>query len=226
MNRLATLSVALLLLPLIAGCNSSAAASAAPSASAVTALAPGQHTTVAFQPQTTYTVPAGWVSAADTTDYFGVSLLSDSNNGMYVFHNVVALSQDATCPRSAEPGVGTKAADMVAWVRSLKGLNVSQPVPVTVSGLQGTQIDVSIKTAWTQVCSFGGTNTLRTVPLFHSATIDWWLAGDEKLRLTFIDLPGSGGLAVTDLDSFLGDGFGDLLTNGMPIVQSLKFATQ
>lgn len=223
MNRLATLAVALLLLPLVAGCSGGAKATAAPSATAAPALTAGSHQSATFQPGVTYTVPANWANTTDAAAYFALNPVGDENNGVYLFHNIQALSQDTTCPRAPEPGVGTTAAEMVAWIRSLKGLNVSQPVPVTINGVAGTQIDVSIKSAWTQSCSFA--NGLRTVPLFYSSTIDWWLAGDEKLRLTFMDLPNQG-TVTADLDSFDGTGFGDLLTNGTPIVQSFKFAAQ
>jgi hypothetical protein len=222
-NRLATAAVALLLLPVVAGCSGGSAASAAPSGSQITELPAGSHKTASFTPSTTYTVPAGWANTADDAAHYALNPVTNTDNGLYLFHNVQALSQDTTCPRTPEPGVGTTASEMVTWIRSLKGLNVSQPVMVTVSGLQGTQIDVSIKTAWTQSCSFA--NGLRTVPLFHNAGLDWWLAGEEKLRLTFVDVPNQG-TVVADLDSFAGEGFGDLLTQGAPIVQSLQFATQ
>ncbi|MFN8630529.1 MAG: hypothetical protein U0838_09495 [Chloroflexota bacterium] len=226
MNRLATAAVALLLIPLLAGCAAPPpAATPAPTAapSAPTAIQPGTHTTTSFKPATTYTVPAGWTSVADSAGYFGITLASDPDNGFYLFHNVQALSQDPSCPKAPEPGVGTSSAALVTWIRSLKGLNVSQPMMVKLGGLPATQIDVSIHADWTPSCSFA--NGLRTVALFYSDAINWWLAGDEKLRLTIVDIP-NGGTVVADLDSFSGKGFGDLLSSGTPIVQSLQFATQ
>jgi hypothetical protein len=221
-NRLATAVVALATLLLVGGCSSSGS-SAAPSASGVTALDAGSHKTTTFQPLTTYTVPTGWAITAEIAGYFALNPVGDRDNGFYLFRGVQALSQDPTCPAKAEPGVGTTASDLLAWMRSLKGLNVSQPVMVSVGGHAGTQVDLSIHSDWKTGCSFA--NGLPTVSLFHSDSANWWLAGDEKARMTFIDLPGSG-LIVTDLDSFSGTGFGDLLTKGAPIVQSLQFASQ
>ena len=228
MNRgLATAAVALLLTPLLAGCSAVPGAKASPSASSLAALSAGAHTTTVFQPVTTYTVPAGWLNPTDDTDYFNLFLATDVNevDGLHLFHNPQPLSQDASCPKLAEPGVGTTSTDLVLWIRSLKGLNVSPPVMVTVSGIPGTQIDVSIHSSWTQTCSFA--NGLPTVPLFYrpAAASGWWVAGDEKMRLVLLDVPNQG-TVVVDLDSFDGTGFGDLLTNGSPIVKSLQFAAK
>jgi hypothetical protein len=223
-NRgLATVAVALLL-PLVAGCSLLPGAKASPAASTLSEIPAGTHTTTAFQPATTYTVAAGWLRGADAAGYFNLLSASDQNNGIHVFHNPQALAQDATCPIAAQAAVGVSANELVAWIRSLKGLNVSLPTMVTVSGLPAARIDVSIHTDWTQSCSFA--NGLRTVPLFYwMNNSGWWLAGDEKARLYLVDVPGEG-TVVVDLDSFTGDGFGDLLTSGQPVVQSFQFAAK
>lgn len=223
MNRgLATAAVALVLLPLVAGCSAlQGSASASPTGPAP--VPAGTHTTTSFQPTTTYTVGAGWVNPADSPDYFNLAVATDENNGIHLFHNPQALSQDASCPAAPAPGVGTTAADLVTWIRSLDGLNTSPPIMVTVGGLPATQMDLSIHTTWTKTCSFA--NGLPTVPLFYRASValGWWVAGDEKLRLYLVDVPGQG-TVVVDLDSFAGEGFGDLLTNAAPVVKSLSFA--
>ncbi len=224
-RRLATMTVAFLLVPAVAGCSfvSSGSAGASPTGSALPTLSPGVHTTVSFQPTTTYTVPAGWANQTDVADYFNLVPATDPNNGVHVFHNPQPLAQDASCPATPQPGVSATAQGLVAWIRSLKGLNVSAPAMVTVAGLPATQIDVSILTSWTQTCPFA--NGLPTVPLFYrpSVGLGWWLAGDEKLRLYLVDVPNQG-TVIVDLDSFDGTGFGSLLTNGQPIVKSLTFA--
>ncbi len=225
MNRgLATAAVALVLLPLVAGC-SLLPGGASPSPSGPPLVPAGTHTTSVFKPAATYTVGDGWVIAADAADYFGLLLAADTNNGIHLFHNPQALSEDSSCPAAAQPGVGTSAAALVAWIRSVEGLNVSQPIMVTLAGLPATQLDVSIHTNWTQTCSFS--NGVPTAPLFFRASVasGWWVGGDEKLRLYLVDVPGQGTVAV-DVDSFAGDGFGDLLTRSSPVVKSLSFASK
>ena len=225
MNRgLATAAVALLILPLVAACSALPGSKASPTASTPAEIPAGTHTTAAFQPATTYTVPAGWVNAIDDVGYFNLLPGNDQNHGLHVFHNPRALAQDATCPAAPLEGMGFTANALVAWIRSLKGLNVSQPAMITISGLPATQLDISIHADWTPSCSFA--NGLRTVPLFFwNGNSGWWLAGDEKARLFLVDVPNQG-TVVVDLDSFTGDGFGDLLSNGQPIVKSLQFATK
>ncbi len=224
MSRGLAAAAALALLPLVAGC-SMLPGGASPSPSGPPAVPAGTHATGSFQPTASYTVGDGWVNPVDAPDYFNLALALDVNNGIHLFHNPQALSQDPACPAAPQAGVGTTATQLVSWIRSLPGLNVSQPVMVTVSGLPATRMDVSIRSGWTTTCSFA--NGLPTVPLFlrPSAALGWWVAGDEKLRLYLLDVPGQG-TVVVDLDSFAGDGFGDLLTSASPVVKSLSFAAK
>jgi len=226
MNRcLARAAIALLLVPLVVGCSALAPGGSSPTPTSLPVLSPGTHTTQAFQPATAYTVPDGWVNRADIADYFSITPAIDENNGVHLFHNAQALSQDASCPTAAQPGVGASAAALAAWIGSLKGLNVSPPAMVTVSGLPATRIDISILASWTRSCPFA--NGLPVVPLLYrpGTSLGWWLAGSEKLRLFLVDVPGQG-TVIVDLDSFDGAGFGDLLTVGTGIVKSLQFAAQ
>ena len=50
------------------------------------------------------------------------------------------------------------------------------------------------------------------------------VAGNERLRLSLLDVPG-GGTVVVDIDAFDGTLMDDLLAAATPIVQSLSFAT-
>jgi hypothetical protein len=100
---------------------------------------------------------------------------------------------------------------------------VSDPVPVTVGGLSGQQVDVAILDGWTASCPFA--DGLPTVPLFVSGTgpgFRWVVAGAERLRLNVLDYPGSG-TVVVDLDDFEGSSIDQLLTDAGPIVESLRF---
>lgn len=223
---LATAAVAVLLVPLIAGCSllPGSKATAAPGTTpAPSALPAGTHTTAAFQPATTYTVGTGWAVATDTASYFNLVPVTDPNNSVHLFHNPQALSQAPDCPTAAQPGVGTTSLDLVTWIRSLKGLSVSQPALATLDGLPATSIDVSIAAGWTQSCPFA--NGIPTVPLFYGkdAGLRWVVAVPERLRLYFVDVPGQG-TVVVDLDSFDGTGFEALIASASPIVKSLKFA--
>jgi hypothetical protein len=196
--------------------------SAAPASAAPSPLAPGTYTSVAFKPAVTFTVPAGWENPDDQAAYMLVRPLGDDLNGIHFFAAPSALSQAADCPASAEPNVGTSSIELIAWIRSLKGLTVSSPAMATIGGYPATSIDISIAPGWAASCAFA--NGTPTVPLlFKAPGLRWVVAGGERLRLYFVDRTGSG-LVIVDLDSFDGTGFEGLLAAAAPVVKSLKFA--
>lgn len=216
--------VALAMGLIVAACGATGSNGASPSASQLAPLAAGTHSSSGFVPTITFTVPDGWLNPVDDTGYFELVPVVDQNSGIHVFHNWQALSQDATCPYAPEPGVGTTSASLVKWIRSLKGLSVTQPAMVTVGGLPALTIDVTIAASWKQSCPFA--NGLPAVPLLidDTRTLHWVLAGPETLRLYVLDVPGQGTLIV-DLDSFDGVGYPTLLQTGSPIVKSLAIKT-
>lgn len=215
----------LLIAVLVAACGVLPGTGATPSPSGPAPLAAGTHTSVAFRPAMTYTVPAGWTNSADDSTYFELMPVLDQNNGIHVFRDWQALSQASDCPFTRQPNVGTSAIELVTWIRSLKGLSVSQPVMVTVGGIPATSIDVRIAQGWTTSCPFA--NGLPAVPLLidPATTLHWVIADKEALRLYLLDVPGQG-TVIVDLDSFDGDGFQTLLANAAPVVRSLAFATK
>ncbi|MCJ7711163.1 MAG: hypothetical protein MUQ32_10090 [Chloroflexi bacterium] len=213
-------SLALILV--VAGCGASSASPAA-SGPAASPLPAGTYTSSAFQPPVSYTLPDGWTLASDTAGYLQLHPVETDLMGLHLFRDVVAASQDPSCPTTPEPGVGRTSSELVTWMRGLPGLSVGAPVMVTVGGLRGTAVDIAIAPGWTQSCSFA--NGLPTVPLLtNGADLRWVVAGSERLRLYVLDLPG-GGTVIADLDAFDGDLYGPLIDAGVPIVKSLQFAT-
>lgn len=209
---------------LAAACSTGSPASPASSVAAGRPLPAGTYTSKAFTPALTFTVPDGWENATDSATYLQLRPLGDENIGIHVFRDPVAMSQDATCPLSAEPGVGLTSFDLVKWIRERPGLIVSQPGMATVGGLNGTVIDIGIVDGWKASCPFA--NGLPTVPLFFQPPdgYRWVVAGDERLRLYVLDVPG-GGLVIVDIDAFDGTRMDALLKAAAPIVSTFSFAT-
>ena len=210
---------------LLAGCaGAPAAATPTPAPSLPPALAPGTYTSAAFLPAVTYTVPSGWRITQDSPDYFALQPVTSEIIGIHFFRDPLAASQDLACPTTAEPGVGTLSLELATWIRGLPGIVASSPRMVTVGGLRGVELDVAINTGWTASCPFA--NGVPTVPLFVGATGDlrWVVAGNERLRLSLLDVPG-GGTVVVDVDAFDGTLMDGLVAAATPIVQSLSFAT-
>lgn len=209
---------------LAAACSSGSPSLPAPSVAAGNPLQAGAYTSKSFTPALTFTVPEGWEKFADTAAYLQLRPLGDENVGIHIFRDPVAMSQDATCPLAAEPGVGRTSFDLVKWIRERPGLIVSQPGIATVGGLNGTVIDIGIVDGWKASCPFA--NGLPTVPLFFQPPdgYRWVVAGDERLRLYVLDVPG-GGLVIVDIDAFDGTRMDALVKAAAPIVSSFSFAT-
>lgn len=206
----------------ISACGGSGA-TPAPSGPAGSPLPAGTHTSTAFQPAVTFTVPDGWELATDSATYLQLRPLGSEVAGIHLFRDAVAASQDSSCPTTPQPGVGATSSDLVAWMRTLKGLVVSSPAMVTVGGLRGVSVDIAIAEGWTASCPFA--NGLPTVPLLVGKANDlrWVIAGNERLRLYILDLP-IGGTVMVDVDAFDGTLIGSLLGSAAPIVKSLQFA--
>jgi hypothetical protein len=221
-------SLALLLA--VTACGGSVAppggSSPAPAAggSAASPLAAGTHTSAAFQPPVTFTVPDGWELAADAAAYLQLRPAGSEVNGIHLFRDPVAASQDPACPATPEPGVGSTSTELVAWLRERPGLTVGPPALATVGGLRGVAIDVAIKDGWTASCPFA--NGSPTVPLLSSKTAGyhWVIVGNERLRFYVLDLPG-GGTMIVDEDAFDGTLYDDFIRAAAPIVRSMQFAT-
>lgn len=208
---------------LVAGCGGATGTPTPAPTPAPSALPPGTYTSRAFQPAVTYTVPAGWRIAEDSADYFALQPLASDLTGIHFFRDPLAASQDAACPTSAEPGVGKLSLEMATWIRGLPGIIASSPRIVTVGGLRGVELDLALNSGWTASCPFA--NGIPTVPLFVGAgSLRWVIAGNERLRIDLLDVPG-GGTVVVDVDAFDGKLMDGLLAAAVPIVQSLSFAT-
>ena len=208
---------------LVAGCGGPTGTPTAAPTPAPSALPAGTYTSSAFQPAVTYTVPAGWRIASDSADYFALQPLASDLTGIHFFRDPLAASQDAACPTSAEPGVGKLSLEMATWIRGLPGIIASSPRIVTVGGLRGVELDLALNSGWTASCPFA--NGIPTVPLFVGAGgLRWVIAGNERLRIDLLDVPG-GGTVVVDVDAFDGTLMDGLLAAAVPIVQSLSFAT-
>jgi hypothetical protein len=188
-----------------------------------TPLPAGEHTTTAFQPAVTFTVPAGWVLADDTAGYLQLRPADQDVLGIHVFRGATAASQDASCPIEPAAGVGTSSVALVTWMRGLDGLLASSPALVQIGGLRGSSIDLGIANGWTASCSFA--NGVPTVPLLveQGTGLRWVLAGGERLRLYLLDLPGGETLLV-DIDDFEGSQLSAFMGQAVPVVTSMKFA--
>jgi hypothetical protein len=218
------LSVSLLAACTGSGLPGSGGASPTPAAeTARPALPAGQYSSTTFRPPVSFTLPDGWQITGDTIDYFALGPVASAATGIHVFRSPRAASQAADCPLTAEPGVGTTAKDLVDWIRARPGFVAGDPVAVTMGGLAGLQVDLAIVEGWTPSCPFAG--GLPTVALFVATdpSFRWVVAGNERLRLRILDVPGDGTIVV-DIDAFDGSLMDGFLPGAATIVESMRFA--
>ncbi len=225
-SRILALAAVTLLVAACGGGSLPPAANATPAQSAASTtppLAAGSHATAAFTPALTFTVPDGWSLVEDSSLYAQLAPIGSDGVGIHVFRDAAAASQDATCPTSTEPGVGSTSSELVAWLRSLPGLIVSTPALVTVGGLSGSSVDIGIAQGWSQSCPFA--NGIPTVALItFGSTGRWVMSGDERLRMYILDVPG-GGTVIVDIDDFYGDAIDTFIPTAAPIIRTFVFAT-
>lgn len=111
------------------------------------ALDAGTYTTSVFDPAITYEVPDGWFNSEDLPGNFGLHRDVDDQSGVQG-GSYIGIYQDAraaaqSCAETPEPGVGTSAEEMMAWITSLPGVTASEPEAVNIGGLDGLSTDLA-----------------------------------------------------------------------------------
>ena len=144
-------------------------------------------------------------------------------DGIYFLHDPTIASQD--CEEASEPGVGRSVGDLVGWLESAPGLTVTEPTPVSVGGLVGTQLDITIDPAWTRTCFFS--EGLPAVPLLFNGAApiggySWAIVPDQSLRWFILD--SEDGVLIVNLEDDPGGlPHDELIQTGGQIVESLAF---
>ena len=113
-------------------------------------LRAGTYSTKRFQPQLTYTVPAGgWTNYEDKPGSFtlvppGVTLdqAHNATNIILVWRGVLAATMN--CSGSPNRKVATSPRGLAAWFVHQSALDTSRPQPVTLGRLHGYALSVSL----------------------------------------------------------------------------------
>jgi hypothetical protein len=173
-------------------------------------------------PSFAFTVPAGWVNGEDSPDDI-YTLFPDTPANAQEFARSGDLAQDifiaptdtpaglGICPEAAaaEPS-GPRAAQIAEVLVATEALSVTAPVPVTIGGLSGLQMDIRIDPDWTGTCT--------AVPQ-DPPTRDY---KDVRARYIVLDLADGGNLIV-DVRSVYSTDFEPFLAEAMSIVESMEF---
>jgi hypothetical protein len=146
------------------------------------------------------------------------------SDGIYFFAEPAIASSD--CEEAEEPDVGRSVDGLVGWLESAPGLMVSEPLAVTVGGLDGVQLDLQLDPAWKETCAFS--EPLPTVPLIiRRAEIGGYAVGmlpDVSMRWYVLDR-GDGGVMIVDIDDGpSGMSHDELLRSAGAVVDSFSFS--
>jgi hypothetical protein len=171
-----------------------------------------------------YVVPEGWTNQVDGPDGFALARQGSPEAAIFLNSTAIADSQAPGCPGTIEPGIGHTAAALGAWLTTLAGVDATTPAPVTVGGLDGVTLDVSIKPTWTQTCPFSGGKPY--VAMFTNGdavnNYDWGLAAGGAARLFLLDLP-DGRTTLVEVEAPDRATWDTFVTEAMPIIGSFQF---
>lgn len=200
-------------------------------------LEAGSHTSAQFNPfvpitayvydygRLTYTVADGWTNPEDGPNgYILAEKGAADGTAVFTFSTALADSQAVGCPGTVQAGVGKTATALANWLTTLPGLVTTSPTSVTVGGLSGKTLDVSVAPSWTQTCEYS--NGKPYVAMFTNGNstnnFDWGLAAGGRMRLFLLNLP-DGRTMLIDIETPDASTFDALLADAMPVVQSFQF---
>jgi hypothetical protein len=181
----------------------------------------------------TYDVPDGWANWWDWGDRFGLGLESDYASttpddiepakSLYVVSPGNGAVDDVPCSAGAPDLTGT-VADTVSELRALPGLIVSASTPITVAGLDGQWVDLTVDPTTTLVPCNG---EQMVVYLHPNDNMTQRLAPGQRHRLMLLNVDGGSSrhlVAVTIAVRDAAD-FDAWVAQAMPVVQSLQFSS-
>jgi hypothetical protein len=176
-----------------------------------------------------YTVPAGWANTQDASGNYTLARQDGpANAAIYLFRDVVPHAQgDDTCLGKAAPGVKRTPEAFATWLTTLPGLVTTEPVAVTIGGLNGFMIDLSLTSDWTQTCPYSQGRPLVStfVDSYSGEGYDWNVGGegsDNHARYVFLTQPAGNSLLI-DIEAQDKATWDALVADAMPVVESFQF---
>jgi hypothetical protein len=200
-------------------------------------LTAGDHLSTLFNPfvlpadwqyaygRLSYAVPAGWSNVGDCTTCYALAKQGAAENTVItIYSDIVPHVQDAACTEGAEPGVGRTAKAIADWLASLPGLVKTTPTPITVGGLKGFSVDLTVKAGWTHTCSYSeGKSLVSTLTDADPAEgFDWNIPAGASARYILLDL-GDGRALVIDIEGQTTADYDALLPDATQVVNSFVF---
>jgi hypothetical protein len=191
-------------------------------------LQPGRHDADLFRPfggtgHLAYAVPVGWAGLDANDSLYALGRPDVSGQAeMRLLSNVSASAASCNENRSAD-GVGRTPAAMAAWLKAVPGLIVSPPTAVTIGGLSGVAVDLSVVPGWTPTCGAPG---IYTFSFWGSDNGGWSnrlaLNGSARARYVLLDR-GDGSTLVIAIEAPDLATWHAFIAEAMPVIQSFEF---
>jgi len=198
-------------------------------------LDPGAHVSTLFTPfvppaswaydqgRFAYVVPAGWSNPGDGfSGYTLAKVGGTANEAINAFSDIQAHSQDTSCPQLPEPGIGRTARALATWLATLPGLVTTTPASVTVGGLSGFQVDISVAPGWTHGCGGGPVVSTFTDSDTANQGFDWNVGFMAHARYMLLDL-GDGRAMLVSIEADNQAAWTALVAEATPIIATFQF---
>jgi hypothetical protein len=133
--------------------------------------------------------------------------------------------------RTSAPDAGATPADVAAWLSAVDGLEVSPATPVTIGGLSGVMVDLSLTAGWTNQCETsqvnGGPPTYDAPRylFFDPVTVSnegLDVIVDDRARYILLD-GGAGQTLLIRVQTPGQAAFDALIADVMPVIESFEF---
>jgi hypothetical protein len=173
-------------------------------------LPAGTHSSLRFVPAVTFTVPEGWTNGVDG-EVAGYDLSTGSSGTILIQATDGWADGWGICAAAYAPGAALTAADITAALRASEHLVTTEPVPVTIGGLEGQRLDVHLSSSGSGVCEPASDDP---------PDLDF---SDIRLRLVVLDHPDGSDVVPILLQSGHAAEFDHFVADAMPIVESFEF---
>ena len=200
----------------------------------------GTYESRGFEPQLTYTLPAGsarWFNTFDRPHGYGLVPWNAANQGAArqggSFRTTVETWRGlavarADCVEAPEPGVGRTARAIVDALHDRAGVDATDPAPVNIGGLAGFTIDFRLEPDWSATCPQGRDPNVPLVvdPRATPGTgLHWGAVEGERYRFIVLDTGEPEESILISIWSDSPEGWDAHLAQASRVVDSFEFGS-
>jgi hypothetical protein len=183
-------------------------------------LAAGSHHTQYFSPGFAFTIASGaWENLADEGGAFHIVSIDRPDDAIAFFRQPWPTKPTGV----RAPGVASTVTAITKWLATNSALEATEPQPVTIGGLRGTQIDLALAPGAENADPSCPVQVCVNLFIGRSSTWawDWGFAGPERQRLYLLEAPDT--VVAIFADSLDGTTFDAIIADADKILGTVKF---